>query len=129
MLSKSFRATALRRATNYYSRAYATRYPSTPQGPRNSIRRPDLPRPIDRSPGLHRKTDSKSREAAELPEALSETNPAENTLLSPVHIPQDPNAVLKENHPAAKILANSGLVIRRELELMNVLLSVWSLIC
>lgn len=49
-------------------------------------------------------------------------DPAQNTLLSPVHIPEDPNGVLKETHPAMGILANSGLVIQRQLELMNVMM-------
>ncbi|KAG5305162.1 hypothetical protein I7I50_05468 [Histoplasma capsulatum G186AR] len=53
---------------------------------------------------------------------LRNTNPEDNTLLAPVHIPEDPNAVLKENHPAAGLLANSGLVVQRQLEMMNVLL-------
>lgn len=49
-------------------------------------------------------------------------DPAQNTLLSPVHIPENPNGVLKETHPAMGILANSGLVIQRQLELMNVMM-------
>ncbi|KAK9636352.1 hypothetical protein HCH54_009653 [Aspergillus fumigatus] len=49
-------------------------------------------------------------------------DPTQNTLLSPVHIPEDPNGVLKETHPAMGILANSGLVIQRQLELMNVMI-------
>lgn len=49
-------------------------------------------------------------------------DPLQNTLLSPVHIPEDPNGVLKETHPATSILANSGLVVQRELEMMNVLM-------
>ncbi|RHZ68172.1 hypothetical protein CDV55_104883 [Aspergillus turcosus] len=49
-------------------------------------------------------------------------DPAQNTLLSPVHIPENPNGVLKETHPAMGILANSGLVIQRQLELMNVMI-------
>lgn len=52
----------------------------------------------------------------------SNYDPSQNTLLSPVHIPEDPNAVLKEKHPAANVLANSGLVIQRQLEMMNVMM-------
>ncbi|KAJ5649769.1 uncharacterized protein N7484_003492 [Penicillium longicatenatum] len=48
-------------------------------------------------------------------------DPSKNTLLSPVHMPEDPNGVLKENHPAARILANSGLVVQRQLEMMNLM--------
>lgn len=54
--------------------------------------------------------------------ALQEINAADNTLLAPVHIPEDQNAILKENHPATQILANSAIVVQRQLELMNVLL-------
>ncbi|KAI2793846.1 hypothetical protein POX_a00433 [Penicillium oxalicum] len=49
----------------------------------------------------------------------SNYDPAQNTLLSPVHLPEDPNGVLKENHPATNILANSGLVVQRQLEMLN----------
>ena len=45
-----------------------------------------------------------------------------NSLLSPVHIPEDPNGVLKSSHPATRILDNSALVIQRQLELGNLLL-------
>jgi hypothetical protein len=55
-------------------------------------------------------------------EALKNTNPRENDLLAPVHIPEDPQALIRENHPAASLLANSALVVQRRLELMNVLL-------
>jgi hypothetical protein len=49
-------------------------------------------------------------------------DPAKNTLLAPVHIPEDPNGVLKESHPAINILANSGVVVQRQLEMMNVMM-------
>jgi hypothetical protein len=39
-----------------------------------------------------------------------------------VHIPEDPNGVLNERHPAFPLLANSAIVVTRQLELMNVLL-------
>ncbi|KAK2845262.1 hypothetical protein FQN49_005890 [Arthroderma sp. PD_2] len=50
------------------------------------------------------------------------TDPRNNSLLAPVHFPEDPNGLLKHNHPASQILANSGLVVQRQLEMMNVLL-------
>lgn len=53
--------------------------------------------------------------------ALQDANAADNTLLAQVHIPEDQNAVLKENHPATRILANSAIVVERRLELMNIL--------
>ncbi|KAL8951611.1 MAG: hypothetical protein Q9183_007443, partial [Haloplaca sp. 2 TL-2023] len=55
-----------------------------------------------------------------LAQRLKEMNDENNSLLSPVHIPEDPNAVINEKHPAASILSNSGIVVQRQLELMNV---------
>lgn len=55
-------------------------------------------------------------------ETLHNQSADENNLLAPVHIPEDPNAVLKERHPATSILAQSGLVVQRQLEMMNVFL-------
>ncbi|KAL8716036.1 MAG: hypothetical protein Q9225_006285, partial [Loekoesia sp. 1 TL-2023] len=57
-----------------------------------------------------------------LSDALRDTKDEENSLLSPVHIPEDPRGVLNEKHPAASILANSGIVVQRQLELMNVMI-------
>ncbi|KAK4939051.1 hypothetical protein LTR10_020625 [Elasticomyces elasticus] len=51
---------------------------------------------------------------------LAETRPEDNTLLAPVHVPEDPNSVLKSDHPASNILAQSGLLVQRQLEMMNV---------
>lgn len=51
---------------------------------------------------------------------LAETRPEDNSLLAPVHIPEDPNSVLKSDHPASNILAQSGLLVQRQLEMMNV---------
>jgi hypothetical protein len=54
--------------------------------------------------------------------ALATTPDSQNPLLTPVHIPEDPNAVLKETHPAMRLLDNSAIVIQRQLEMMNVLM-------
>jgi len=54
--------------------------------------------------------------------ALSTTPDSENSLLTPVHIPEDPNGVLKETHPAMRLLDNSTLIVQRQLEIMNVLM-------
>ena len=56
--------------------------------------------------------------------ALKDTKPADNNLLSPVHIPEDPHGVIKERHPATSILANSAIVIQRELEMMNIMMGL-----
>ncbi|KAL2863491.1 scramblase family protein [Aspergillus lucknowensis] len=90
-----------------------TRGRPNPHGPRNSIRRP-LPIRKDATPS------DKQVESTSPPRP--NYDPSHNTLLSPVHIPEDPHGVLKESHPATGILANSGLVIQRQLELMNVMI-------
>lgn len=53
---------------------------------------------------------------------LAQTNDADNPLLAPVHIPEDPNAVLKSGHPSTNLLAESGIVVQRQIEMMNVFL-------
>jgi hypothetical protein len=53
---------------------------------------------------------------------LAETNPADNPLLAPVHIPEDAKAILKSDHPAADILTQPGLVVQRQHEMMDVFL-------
>ena len=54
--------------------------------------------------------------------ALHDTKPEDNNLLSPVHIPEDPDGILNEKHPATKILANSAIVVQRQIEMMNIML-------
>jgi hypothetical protein len=54
--------------------------------------------------------------------ALATTPNSENNLVSPVYIPEDPHGVLKETHPAMRLLDNSTLIIQRQLEMMNVLM-------
>lgn len=53
---------------------------------------------------------------------LAQTSDADNPLLAPVHIPDDPNAVLKSGHPSTNLLAESGIVVQRQIEMMNVFL-------
>lgn len=53
---------------------------------------------------------------------LAETSPENNSLLAPVHIPEDANALLKSDHPATDILSQSGLVVQRQIEMMNLFL-------
>ncbi|KAJ5689377.1 Scramblase-domain-containing protein [Penicillium macrosclerotiorum] len=93
---------------------------STHRGPRNSIIRPgrtSQPKSPAHAPEQLGTTISEAQDA------LSSTyDPAQNTLLSPVYLPEDPNGVLKEDHPAANLLANSGLVVQRQLEMMNVMI-------
>ncbi|KAK5087937.1 hypothetical protein LTR05_002153 [Lithohypha guttulata] len=53
---------------------------------------------------------------------LSQTDSSNNSLLAPVHIPEDPRAILKTNHPSTALLEQSGLVVQRQIEMMNVFL-------
>ncbi|KIW13495.1 hypothetical protein PV08_08683 [Exophiala spinifera] len=53
---------------------------------------------------------------------LSQTRPEDNSLLAPVHVAEDPNAVLKSDHPSADILAQPGIVVQRQIEMMNLFL-------
>lgn len=54
--------------------------------------------------------------------ALRNQDSDANNLLSPIYIPEDPDGVLNERHPATSILSNSAIVVTRQLELMNVML-------
>ena len=63
-----------------------------------------------------------SSSGGDLSDTLANAKPENNTLLAPVHIPTDENAVIKASHPAAGILGQSGLVIQRQVEMMNIFL-------
>ncbi|KAF1991266.1 Scramblase-domain-containing protein [Aulographum hederae CBS 113979] len=66
--------------------------------------------------------DGASKNAAVSSALAQSSHSSHNTLLSPVHIPEDPHAVLKMKHPAVSLLANSSIIIQRQLEMMNVLI-------
>jgi Scramblase len=88
--------------------------PSTPSRPSSS--RVNKPEPSSAQ------SQGASSSIPSISDALASAPPSENNLLAPVHVPEDPNAVLKETHPATSILTNSGLVVQRQLEMMNVFL-------
>ncbi|OJD19197.1 hypothetical protein AJ78_00810 [Emergomyces pasteurianus Ep9510] len=96
------------------------------QKPRNALGQRNQPPPPSRDHQANAQHGSErpheTPENESLSATLRNTNPQENSLLAPVHIPEDPHAVLKERHPAAGLLSNSGLVVQRQLEMMNVLL-------
>ncbi|USP72939.1 scramblase family protein [Curvularia clavata] len=54
--------------------------------------------------------------------ALATTPDSENNLITPVYMPEDPHAILKQTHPAMRLLDNSSLIVQRQLEMMNVLM-------
>lgn len=97
-------------------------------GPRNSIVRPEHITPSKKSHETSQQPESAIPHQPESTQSQSQDahnanyDPSQNTLLSPVHIPEDPNGVLKENHPATNLLSNSGLVVQRQLEMMNVMM-------
>ena len=77
-------------------------------------------RPVNLRKPPPKRIDENTPEAnLDCPETSSQLD---NSLLSPVYIPEDPNGVLKSSHPAARLLDNSGLVVQRQLELGNLLL-------
>ena len=55
-------------------------------------------------------------------DVLANTDPKDNPLIAPVHIPEDANAILKSNHPAVNILTQSAIVVQRQIEMMNLMI-------
>lgn len=105
-----------RHKSNYRNKARA-------QGPRNTVHRPPQPSPLPKRPdNSPAQTEGKASSTDAVSDALRNANPQENNLLAPVYIPEDPDGVLNEKHPAAALLANSAIVVQRQLELMNVML-------
>lgn len=132
------------RALSTSTPLYALHSKKTP-GPRSLRKSVPSPRqPLARTPAGRisetpsnsnpETTPAQSHQQAEQPEnapsrieavsaALRESAAAsDSNLLAPVNIPDDPHGVLKSDHPAMSILANSTIVIQRQLEMMNVLL-------
>ncbi|KAI9775089.1 MAG: Phospholipid scramblase 3 [Candelina submexicana] len=100
--------------------AYSTKHQA---GRRNTARRPPHPAPIPKPPDITRNpSQGKTSRVDEVSGALQAASAGENNLLSPVHIPEDPYAIIKENHPATSILSNSAIVVQRQLELMNLMI-------
>lgn len=135
---------ALRRSGSLLRAGFATSKPrcrTLPPVPRRSVGRSPPPKPIPQSPRLPRQ-DPRQRQieapkaqesAAEdqkpkpssvdtVSNALRDQDSQANNLLSPVHIPEDPDGILNERHPATSILSHSSIVVTRQLELMNVMI-------
>lgn len=122
-------------------RALATRSTPPPPGPRGRLPRhtPPQRREPARTPG-QRGNEQPANQRNEPPQdpsgagtnepsrveavshALATTPDAQNPLVTPVHMPEDAHAVLKQTHPAMRLLDNSAIVIQRQLEMMNVLM-------
>lgn len=87
---------------------------------------PSSPRSPASQPSSSPRQDSAQQEKQNAVEsvsaALAGASAENNSLLAPVHIPEDPLSILNERHPSTSILANSGIVVTRQLEMMNLLL-------
>lgn len=102
---------------------FATLRPKKPlawQSPHGRSRSPRRAGNVRRQP--RKAAEKETTKKPSLSDALRDTKEEDNSLLSPVHVPEDPFGVLNERHPAATILANSGIVVQRQLELMNVMI-------
>ena len=138
----SIQPRALRPFASLLRAEFATSRPrSRAPGPRGSVRRTPPPKPIPKraqSSRLPQQASGQQRQEAHnsspepqepkqssldtVSNALRDQDSQANNLLSPVHIPEDPDGVLNEKHPATSILSNSAIVVTRQLELMNVML-------
>ncbi|KAI4163624.1 MAG: hypothetical protein LQ342_002658 [Letrouitia transgressa] len=105
---------------------YSTSRPRKPLGrsfnPRSRPPRisPERTRPWAQS--AKQSTQEGQPEKQSVSDALRDIKPEDNNLLTPVHVPENPNGVLNERHPSASILANSAIIIQRQLELMNIMI-------
>jgi len=114
-VSRYFRPTAL-------SRGFSSLRASRAAGPRGTIGRRVVPTiPVNSTRASNKLLRSQS--VPKSPDTVQNES-GYNSLLSPVHVPEDPGAVITERHPAAKLLQNSALVVQRRLELGNILLYV-----
>ncbi|KAI8933254.1 hypothetical protein NX059_009885 [Plenodomus lindquistii] len=114
------------------TRTFATRGTPSPPSPRGRIPKHTPPRrrvpayssrPSQNDPNEPPQNITPEPSKVEaVSNALSTTPDAQNPLITPVHIPEDPHGVLKETHPAMRLLDNSTLVVQRQLEMMNVLM-------
>src|SRR6266480_3818545 len=129
MLPSSRHALRLSRPQRILVRCLSTKEPSAPRG---TLRKPPLSERRTsraRKKGYIQEHNGNStpkpieehRRIAYTTKILHETPPAQNNLLSPVHVREDPYAILKRDHPATSILANSSIVVQRQLEMMNIL--------
>lgn len=110
------------------------RFKKLPPRPRSTVRRPPPPVPSSKRPVRQSQSSSELPKSSSEPPnekqspldavsgALRNADQEHNSLLSPVFIPEDPDGVLNEKHPAISILSNSSIVVTRQLELMNVML-------
>jgi hypothetical protein len=119
MIIRSLRPPALRISGARHisvQRDLLRKKPSTPRRSTNSSSKPPdvSSQPMGGAP--------EPPKSPSVSETLAGADPAHNNLLVPVHIPEDDGAIIKSQHPATKLLANSGLVVQRQIEMMNLFL-------
>jgi Scramblase len=93
--------------------------PSSPSNGTNNKKLSFSPTKRSLSTKSHNETSTPASPPPSVSSTLAATNAEENNLLAPVYIPEDPNAVLKSSHPSTSLLAQSGLVVQRQIEMMN----------
>lgn len=113
-------------------------------GPRGNVRRTPPPKPVQKQAQSSRLPQQASEQQQQEAHKAPRSSPASqeprqssvdtvsialrgqdshaNKLLSPVHVPEHPDGVLNERHPATSILSNSAIVVTRQLEIMNVMI-------
>lgn len=120
MLSyRLLRQLPLRQSGQIVRRIHAPR----PAGPRSLVnkRPPPVSRRVEQRPPPQPAESQPSREVT-VSSALHEASERhENTLQTPVNVPEDRHGVLRPDHPATSILTNSTIVIQRQLEMANLL--------
>ena len=91
-------------------------------GPQPPPPKQNEPHPPESSDPKQNAASASGQAKPDLSSLLAQTSDQDNSLLAPVHIPEDPNAVLKSDHPARNLLAESGIVVQRQIEMMNIFL-------
>ena len=109
--------------------AFATSRPRKPLGPRNTLSRPPpplrrIPEPQKQSTQPDQASQGKQSPIDAVSKSLRDANIEDNSLLTPVNIPEDPDGVLNQKHPAANLLSHSSLVVTRPLAIMTVMLGL-----
>lgn len=93
--------------------------PAKPQQPLSS-EAPDVN--VQNAPHTPEPAAASAAQQPSLSNMLSQADSSNNSLLAPVHIPEDPRAILKMNHPSTALLEQSGIVVQRQIEMLNVFL-------
>ena len=116
--TRSLRAHVFIPSVQLSTRARRKPGPAKPPEPNQQPPPPSSPPSSDEN----KTSDVAGKERPSFSSLLAQTSDQDNSLLAPVRIPEDPNAVLKSDHPARNLLAESGIVVQRQIEMMNIFL-------